>query len=264
MNTYRVSSSNALSQNSSGGKLLKWTLGDRWIKTSTFTDDLGIKFKYESYAEVIAYKVAKRIGIETVPYKLCEVIIDDSIRTIACESKDFRKDGEHYESIGKLIISKRLPMISYGEVGYRQLINLLGHVTGFESYMRQMLFLDSLILNDDRHYGNFGLIVGSQYVKPAPIFDNGNSLFCHKTTSGLKYSPNLIRHLRCKPFTYDFDDQLRIVKATNLALNTTELKIYIRKMLNNMTYNYELPKDRAIFIQDLLYSRLDYIGGGTG
>ena len=45
-----------------------------------------------------------------------------------------------------------------------------------------MLVLDAVIRNADRHLGNFGFLVDNhtnQLLKPAPIFDNGLSLYCY-------------------------------------------------------------------------------------
>ena len=52
-----------------------------------------------------------------------------------------------------------------------------------EEYVRvldDMLVLDALIFNTDRHFGNFGFLVDNatnKIVSPAPLFDHGNSLF---------------------------------------------------------------------------------------
>ena len=58
---------------------------------------------------------------------------------------------------------------------------------GEEQFEDLMLF-DALILNIDRHLGNFGLLVSSntqEKIKNAPIFDNGKSLiFDFKTYQG--------------------------------------------------------------------------------
>lgn len=46
----------------------------------------------------------------------------------------------------------------------------------------EQLVLDALILNEDRHYGNFGLLCDADTYKVldmAPIYDNGNSLLYH-------------------------------------------------------------------------------------
>ena len=43
-----------------------------------------------------------------------------------------------------------------------------------------MLVFDALIYNEDRHFGNFGLLRDNKtgaIIAPAPVFDNGVSLF---------------------------------------------------------------------------------------
>lgn len=53
-----------------------------------------------------------------------------------------------------------------------------------------MLVFDALIYNEDRHFGNFGVLRDNHsgnIIAPAPIFDNGLSLFCYAgitTSSG--------------------------------------------------------------------------------
>lgn len=45
-----------------------------------------------------------------------------------------------------------------------------------------MLVFDALIYNEDRHFGNFGVLRDNhsgQIIAPAPIFDNGLSLFSY-------------------------------------------------------------------------------------
>ncbi len=50
----------------------------------------------------------------------------------------------------------------------------------FYDSLVDMLIFDVIIVNTDRHFGNFGFLVDSatnKIVKTAPIFDNGLSLF---------------------------------------------------------------------------------------
>ena len=50
----------------------------------------------------------------------------------------------------------------------------------FVSALDDMLVLDAIICNVDRHFGNFGFLVDNRTNKiaaPAPLFDHGNSLF---------------------------------------------------------------------------------------
>ena len=51
-----------------------------------------------------------------------------------------------------------------------------------------MLVFDALIYNEDRHFGNFGILRDNhsgKIVAPAPIFDNGLSLLCYAGSDDL-------------------------------------------------------------------------------
>ena len=50
----------------------------------------------------------------------------------------------------------------------------------FVQSLNEMIVFDALICNTDRHFGNFGVLTDShtnRILKPAPLFDHGNSLF---------------------------------------------------------------------------------------
>ena len=50
----------------------------------------------------------------------------------------------------------------------------------FVKALDDMIVLDALLFNTDRHFGNFGFMVDNdtnKIVAPAPLFDHGNSLF---------------------------------------------------------------------------------------
>ena len=53
---------------------------------------------------------------------------------------------------------------------------------GWKNDLADMLVLDAIIRNTDRHLGNFGFLIDNhtnQLLRPAPIFDNGLSLYCY-------------------------------------------------------------------------------------
>ncbi len=262
MKIYNLSSENSLSMNSSGGQLLKWKIGDTYIKTSTLDkQSLETKFMYESYAEVISSRIGQKLGLNIVKYKLCEVIIDNSVKTIACESKEFKPDGYKELSIARLILTGKIDRIAIGDRnGYQRLIESVYKIFGINirEYIDTLIIFDSLILNTDRHFGNFGLMINEKgKVETIPIFDNGNSLFCDKYINGLSYDERLIQYLRFRPFCMDYEEQL------NLTNNKTKLKVdvlknYIGGLLYEMVDN-GLPKKRANFIKALLDDRINYI-----
>ena len=53
---------------------------------------------------------------------------------------------------------------------------------GWKNDLADMLVLDAIICNTDRHLGNFGFLVDNhtnQLLRPAPVFGNGLSLYCY-------------------------------------------------------------------------------------
>ncbi|MCL2159133.1 MAG: hypothetical protein FWH48_06985 [Oscillospiraceae bacterium] len=83
-----------------------------------------------------------------------------------------------------------------------------------------ILILDYIVLNEDRHFGNFGMIRSAntgELIRPAPVFDTGSSLFCNRVAldSGL---------VRAKPFCKDFDEQIKLVKVSDYRKNILSVK----------------------------------------
>ena len=265
MNKYSLRSDQCLYQNSSGGMLLKWKVENKYIKTSTLdASSLQTKFMYESYGEVIVSKILSILGIEHVTYRLCEVEIDRSMRTIACESVDFKPMGYRDISFGKLMLSGKIPKLDYNNLeNYYTLIEVASKCgVDIREYLNNIILIDGITLNDDRHYGNFGLMINptSKRVKAQPIFDTGNGLFCHKHIEGLQYSDDLMQYLRCKPFSLNFNAQLSLIGKDIFKHKDRLLEIERRipGILFSMV-SKGLPAERANFIVDLISSRVHYL-----
>ena len=78
----------------------------------------------------------------------------------------------------------------------------------FSEHIRSMLVFDALIYNEDRHFGNFGVLRDNhsgEIIAPAPIFDNGLSLFCF---AGKEDLSNLEEYAktRSNPYNISFED----------------------------------------------------------
>ena len=73
----------------------------------------------------------------------------------------------------------------------------------FSEQIRSMLVFDALIYNEDRHFGNFGVLRDNRsgdIIAPAPIFDNGLSLFCY---AGKEDYENLDEYARTRSNPYN-------------------------------------------------------------
>ncbi len=129
-----------------------------------------------------------------------------------CASRDFTKPGEQVVSIYRLYESsrgkdieediRRMDMDDAIEYTLRFVVENTG--LDLRSYFADIFYLDSVILNTDRHLNNIAVIFDRDTgdYRQAPIFDNGRSFFC----GDKKYDPSLsidenIGHLNFRPFS---------------------------------------------------------------
>ena len=167
---------------SEGNLAKRWKIVDG--KRTLFKD--GSKpFCYEVYNEVIASLVCSHLGIRHVDYYL---IKEDGHLYCACEdfvsySQDFvtgymicegrEKDNSEF--------SYQFVVRSYEELG----------IGDARKRLNQMLLVDYLVGNEDRHLNNFGLIRDSNslsFLSTAPIFDTGSCLGFEDTDEALAKS----------------------------------------------------------------------------
>ena len=87
-------------------------------------------------------------------------------------------------------------------------------ISGTKDYINNFLTIDYLTENTDRHYGNFGFIRNIntlKFISPAPIFDNGTSLWnnCLDSEIGEWQS--------CMPFKKNHREQIKLVTSFNIS-----------------------------------------------
>ena len=97
------------------------------------------------------------------------------------------------------------------------------------TYLANTFVLDALILNEDRHFNNLGLIYDGTGFRTAPIFDNGKSLFI----GNMKYDPhkNMIDN-KSKSFAKAFSGSFELNRSyleskSTLKLNIPAIKKYL-------------------------------------
>lgn len=74
-----------------------------------------------------------------------------------------------------------------------------------------MLVFDALIYNEDRHFGNFGILRDNhsgKIIAPAPIFDNGLSLLCYASREEIENFSALKEYAktRTNPYYLSFEE----------------------------------------------------------
>jgi len=163
-------------------------------------------FMQQPFNEVIATLVADRLGILHVPYTL---LWDDGVPYSVCE--DFITPETELVSAWRVMQSQKKDNSTSVYRHYLNCCETLG-VSGMEHAMDQMIVLDYLIANEDRHQNNFGLIRNAdtlEWIGPAPIFDSGSSLGYDKLPNHILSS----RNVECKPFKKTHAEQLKLVTS---------------------------------------------------
>jgi len=120
----------------------------------------------EPFSEYYACQIAHSMGLNTVTYDL-----ENWKGILASKCKLFTDIDTAYVSIGRIVRTGglRACMDYYDKLG-----------NTFAESVRSMLVFDAVIYNEDRHFGNFGLLRDNhsgEIIAPAPLFDHGLSLF---------------------------------------------------------------------------------------
>lgn len=139
--------------------------------------DSSAPYRQEAYNEVLASEIAERLNISRVPYTL---IPEHGEICSGCE--DFITPETDLVAAAQVMsaFKKRNEQSEYEF--YIECCETLG-ITDARKKMEQMLVLDYLIVNEDRHLNNFGLIrnaVTLEWIGTAPLYDNGNSMWFNR------------------------------------------------------------------------------------
>lgn len=191
--------------NSSDGWLMKkWTIING--KRCLLKGGSGAT-QQEPYNEALASAICERLGIPHIEYSVISV---DGRPFSLCE--DFiTGDTDLIPAYNVMQTRKKPNHISL----YQHFLNCcdgLG-ISGVVHFLDQMLTLDYLIANEDRHLNNFGLIRNSEsleYIEMAPIFDNGTSMWFASPDRMIRPASPL---LPSKPFKTTHDEQVKLVSS---------------------------------------------------
>jgi hypothetical protein len=148
-------------------------LGGRktYYKLSNFDSVRGV-IGHECVNEIIVDRLLEILGIEHLHYQLIHADILISGKTYEvylCASEDFKQPGE-----------SKIALDAYYELEKLEEETPLAFCVrnGWEEYIYQMLVVDFLILNRDRHGANIEVLRNSRKrtIRLAPLFDHGLSL----------------------------------------------------------------------------------------
>lgn len=197
----------------------------------------------EAYNEKIAYEIAKELGIKHIKYEVQDV---GGKPCSVCEN--FINENTELVPINAIIASSQKPNhISMYEFVIGELEKL--GIVDARDRINEMLYLDYVIFNEDRHFNNFGFIRDVESLKiqgMAPIYDSGTSLFYDTLDSAIySSSPDM------KPFYPNRYRQYNLIKD-NIDKNIDEDKLQeiIIKTLSESDYLEKFAPNRKNIIAE--------------
>ena len=144
--------------------------------------------------------------VSFTPYKL---IWEDDLPYSICE--DFTTPQTELVSAWHILqIKKKENHVSW----YQHYVDCCAElgIPGIQESLDQMLTVDFLIANTDRHFNNFGAVRNAEtleWIGPAPIFDCGTSMWHDQFTHMIFSSADA----PSKPFRAKHSEQIQLVKG---------------------------------------------------
>ncbi len=194
----------------------------------------------EPHSEYYAFQIAETMDLKAVKYNLIQW---KKRLCSTCElftSKEFS-----YIPTGRIVTKGGWPAV----IDYYKLLG-----KKFYDSLVDMMIFDAIICNEDRHFGNFGLIVNNKtnsVVDTAPVFDNGLSLFNYAMKDDL-YDVDAYAKTRLMANSQDF-----ITFAKEVI--TKDQKKKLQKLINfkfKKHKSYNLPASRLKIIEIFIQKRV--------
>ena len=193
----------------------------------------------EPYSEFYAAQVAERMGIRHVPYGL------SMWKGCMCSTCELFCDIDHsFVPIYRFMDKCTLRTVA-------DYLRSLGR--SYYDCFADMLVFDALICNEDRHFGNFGLMVDNKTNQPyafAPLFDHGLSLFNYAMPDDMKTLDEYAK-TRSSAYGVPFDNIVR-------EFISPRQKEQLRKMIGfrfEKHPRYNLSADRLKAIEKTMQNR---------
>ena len=131
----------------------------------------------EIWSEIFTSKLAQRLNLDAVVYTCVDGFV---------MSKNFVGNGLCFEPAKSLIGS---------DTAYKTNIEVMKKFGLAKKYM-DIIFLDAIVRNGDRHEFNYGFITGNSKIDLAPNFDNNMSMFWNGIPTNLERKDVLVNEFK--------------------------------------------------------------------
>lgn len=231
---------------SNGWLKKKWVIidGERYLAKAGSAPLLQ-----QPYNEVAASKIMDALGIKHIGYKL----IKEEGRPLSL-CKNFVT--AETEFVPASLIRNVLPK-SNNDNEYTHFLKCAEklQIPNVKEHLDALMTVDFLIENTDRHFGNFGFIRNVETLKfigPAPVFDNGTSLWCEALNTEIGSWQKVM------PFKETHKEQYKLISSYNINYEALE---NCAQIVNNvLSASPYLDKDRVEKVTEKVANRSRILG----
>lgn len=163
-------------------------------------------FQQQPFNEVIASGIMDRLGIAHVTYS---VVWSDDRPYSVCE--DFVSQDTELVSAWRIMQTQKRNNSDSVIAHFIKCCQAAGS-PDMTRALDEMIVLDYLIANEDRHLNNFGLLRNAEtleWIGMSPIFDSGSSLGYDKMAVQIRNERDVV----CKPFKKHHSEQIKLVHS---------------------------------------------------
>ena len=184
-----------------------------YYKLSNYDAFRGV-IGHESANEIIVDRLLTLLGVDHLSYQLIHAdvsIYGKTLETWVCASVDYKQRDENKVALDVYYQAEMKENESPMQFCMRQ---------GWGEYIYQMLVVDFLILNRDRHGANIEVLRNSKKkeLRLAPLFDHGLSLVfnCYSTEALKQVEPMEDKPIQCFVGSRSAKDNLRLIPTNRL------------------------------------------------
>ncbi|MBR5317406.1 MAG: HipA protein [Lachnospiraceae bacterium] len=204
------------------------------------------QYGMEPYSEYFASQISSKICVDAVQYSL-----DYYHSRLVSKCPIFTNETEGFAAALKVLDTNKVKETAY-------LLEYFQKV-GVEDAFRRMVVLDALIINNDRHIGNYGFVIDNatqKILRMAPVFDHNRSL-AYK-----------VKELDTKSLKYYLQDEVPRIGVDFNQIAHKFLTPEIKSDLLNLRYfSFELSdrfpfsKERLKLLEKLVHNQIENILG---
>ena len=233
--------------------------GEKFIKVQC---QIGRTLRDDWRVEDIASRICKQLKIYHIEQIPCKVKIKTNkgvvLDRLGVVSNNFERYGYQYISYNNILKRNNIDTNSKDYISLNAIdkmkyqVNIISTVCNIQpnivfKYIFDLTTIDMLVLNQDRHFRNFGVFWNNKkgIYEIAPIFDNGMGLFENDNMfDSLDKLSDCMRYSYIAPYGEDPFELLNMLKRTSAyknylnSLNIKKLNINKNLFIHPVSYEY--------------------------